>query len=117
MNLLPEDAGSSAVAAMRVLADGQDLRRLAEVRCLACLRNAAAEGDTNGLVPEDVRTVFERCALVFAHGQLNYAFVETRLGLRVDEPARTLDGLKPIGHYRLITRLDGTIEDDYLVLD
>lgn len=71
-----------------------------------------------GLASADVQAVFERCALVFTHGILSHPFVETRFGLYVaDSEAVWFRGLRPVGHYRLITRLDGTVEDDYLVLD
>ncbi|AWM35966.1 hypothetical protein C1280_02365 [Gemmata obscuriglobus] len=62
--------------------------------------------------------VFERCALVFEHGILNYPFVETRLGLYVPDPSAVyFQGRRSIGHYRLITLLDGTTDDDYFILD
>ncbi|WP_145241100.1 hypothetical protein [Urbifossiella limnaea] len=70
------------------------------------------------MAEEHVQAVFERSALVFDHGELSHPFVETRLGLYVPDPAGGwFRGLRPVGHYRLITRLDGTDEDDYLVLD
>jgi hypothetical protein len=118
MEVVPHDAGADAVAAMRALADRHDLRRRAEASCRECLRSAAAEGDLAGLAPEDIQAVFERVALVFDHGVLSHPFVETRFGLYVADPvAGWFRGLRPVGHYRLITRLDGTDEDDYLVLD
>ena len=63
--------------------------------------------------------MFERCALAFDHGVLSYPFVETRLGLYVSDPFGVYfrGGLRPVGHYRLITLLDGTADDDYFVLD
>lgn len=57
-------------------------------------------------------------ALVFDHGTLNHPFVETRLKLHVADPeAGGFQGLRPVGRYLFVTRLDGTIEDDSLVLD
>lgn len=110
--------GAEAVAVMLALADAHDLRRRAEASCRECLRSADAEGDLAGLAPADLQVVFERAALVFDHGILSHPFVETRLGLYVADPdAGWSRELRPVGHYRLITRLDGTDEDDYLVLD
>jgi hypothetical protein len=111
-------SGEGAVAAMRAVAEAHDLRRRAEESCRVWLRSAFEAGDLGGLSPEGVEIVFERCALVFDHGILSYSFVETRLGLYVrDTAGADFRGLRPIGHYRLITRLDGTADDDYFVLD
>ncbi len=66
----------------------------------------------------DSGVVFERCALVFDHGVLGYPFVETRLGFYVADPSGLyFRGLRPVGHYQLITLLDGTDDDNYFVLD
>jgi len=109
---------SNAVAAMIRLADAHHLRRRAEASCQQWLRSSAEEGGLGRLSPADIQVVFERCALVFDHGILSYPFVETRLGLYVDDPSGVyFRGLRPIGHYRLITMLDGTADDDYFVLD
>ena len=111
-------AGGLPVAAILALVRDQDLRRRAEETCWAWLRSAFEEGDLSGLSPEDVRIEFERCALIFDHGQLDHPFVETRLGLYVTDPTGVhFRDLRPIGHYRLITLLDGTDDDDYFVLD
>lgn len=118
MEVAPRDTGADAVAAMLALVDRHDLRRRAEASCRECLHSAATDGDLLGLTSADVQAVFERCALVFAHGVLDHPFVETRFGLYVADPeAGWFRGLRPVGHYRLITRLDGTDEDDYLVLN
>ena len=109
---------SNAVATMLGLADAHDLRRRAEASCWQWLRSSAEEGGLGGLSPADIQMVFERCALVFDHGILSYPFVETRLGLYVADPAGVyFRGLRPVGHYRLITLLDGTTDDDYFELD
>jgi hypothetical protein len=110
------EAGADVVAAMRVFATAHDLRRSAELSCRQSLRSAAEEGDLAGLSPETVQLVFERCALVFDHGELDYPFVETRFGLYVPDPTSFRDRRR-VGHYRLITLLDGRVDDDYLVLD
>lgn len=114
----PLDAVADAVTAMLSLADRHDLRRRAEASCRDWLNSAAADGDLDGVDPADIQTVFERAALVFDHGVLGYPFVETRFGLYVPDPAAGwFRGLRPVGHYRLITRIDGTVEDDYFVLN
>lgn len=74
-------------------------------------------GESGELPVNDVQIVFERTALVFEHGILNYPFVETQFGLYVPGSSVWFQGLRPIGHYRFITRVDGTVDDDYLVLD
>jgi hypothetical protein len=106
------------VAAMLSLATTHNLRQRAEESCRTCLRIAAEEGDLGDRSPEDIELVFERCALVFDHGVLSYPFIETRIGLYVPDPTGVyFRGLRPVGHYRLITLLDGTDDDDYFVLD
>jgi hypothetical protein len=98
---------------MLALADRHDLRQRAEALCRQWLSSAAECAPLT-----DIQIVFERCAIVFDHGILSYPFVETRLGLYVaDLTGVYFRGLRPIGHYRLITRLDGTTDDDYFVLD
>jgi hypothetical protein len=106
------------VAAMLALARDQDLPRRAEETCWVWLRSAFEEGSLAGLSPADVRVEFERSALIFDHGLLNYPFVETGLGLDVtDSTGAYFRDMRPIGQYRLITLLDGTVDDDYFVLD
>lgn len=113
-----ETIPSNTVAAMLELANAQDLRQRAEASCRQWLRLSANGGDLGGLSLADIQMVFERCALVFDHGILSYPFVETRLGLYVADPTGMyFRGLRPVGHYRLITLLDGTADDDYFVLD
>jgi hypothetical protein len=117
VELVTGDDGTGAVAAMRALADRHDLQGRAETSCRECLRTASADGDLDGLAAEKIRVVYERSALVFDHGVLGHPFVETRLGLYVDASEEWHRGLRPVGHYRLITLLDGTDEDDYLIMD
>ncbi len=111
-----DNGGANAVALMRSFATTHDLRREAELCCRQSLRSAAEEGDLDGLSPEHVQVVFERCSLVFDHGELSYPFVETRFGLYVPDPTCFRDQRR-VGHYRLITLLDGRVDDDYLVLE
>ena len=106
------------VAALRALVESQRLRHEAEEGCRTSMKNCANDGDLEGWSPDEIEIRFERCALVFDHGIWSYPFVETKLGLYVRDPAGYLhDGLFPIGHYRLITLLDGTVIDDYFVLE
>ena len=63
-------------------------------------------------MPYPLATIrFERQSQMFAfyNPQLPYPYIVTTLGLFV--------GTRAIGDYRLITRLDGTVDDDYLVFD
>lgn len=109
--------GAEAVAAMLGLAATHDLRRRAEASCRECIRAASEEGDLGGLSPADLQIVFRRCVLAFDHGILSYPFVETALDLCVADPTGVyFRGLRPVGSYRLITLLDGTVDDDYFVL-
>lgn len=60
----------------------------------------------DGLKAEDVQSSFKRWALVFKNAHLGYPYFETTLALH-------RFGIE-IGTYRLITRLNGEAEDDYL---
>lgn len=113
MKTIPRDT----IAALGALANAHDLRLRAEELCQQWLRSSAEAGDLGRRSPTDVQVVFERCALVFDHGVLSYPFVETRFGLYVPDPSGIyFCGLRSVDRYRLITRLDGTV-DDYFVLD
>jgi hypothetical protein len=57
----------------------------------------------------DVRIEFASQALYFSSALLSYPYIDTRLRLFVSE--------REIGYYRLITLLDGTDDDDYLVFE
>jgi hypothetical protein len=116
--MVPSDAGAAAVAAMLALAGRYDLRQRSEESCRESLQSVAEDGELGSLRPADIQVVFERCALVFDHAIVGHPFIETRYGLYVPDSAGVYSrGLRPIGHYRLITRLEGTDEDDYLVLE
>ncbi len=83
------------------------------------MRNCAAEpGGLSGWHESEIELHFRRCALVFDHW-VNGPFVETAFGLYARHELGWHcypDGLLDIGSYRLITRLDGTIDDDYFVI-
>ena len=118
MGSMGQDLSEGIVSALLTLAESQKLRHRAEETCREWLRSASEEGDLGGWSLEEIELHFERCALVFDHGILSYPFVETRLGLYVaDSTGVCFRGLRPVGHYRLITLLDGTDDDDYFVLD
>lgn len=92
--------------------------------CRTALINAATDDVAVGDVPlkgwklADIHLRFARHALIFEHSRLPYAFLETRIVLYVHDPTSSDNNHEqPIGEYRLITLLDGTIDDDYLVLD
>lgn len=68
-----------------------------------------------GFSMDDIHLHFAGQSLVFKHNILEYPFVETTIELCISdvEGVYLLDR-KPIGRYRLITKLDGEIDDDYL---
>lgn len=106
------------LTALLALVESQDLRRRAIEGCREWLRSSAEEGGLRGWSTAEIELHFDRCAFVFDHAILAYPFIETKIGLSVSDPSGLhFRGLKSVGHYRLITRLDGTEEDDYFVLD
>jgi hypothetical protein len=112
--------GEEVVAALTALAAAQNLRRRAFDNCRVWIRDGAAEGPDGlrGWSAEEIEPHFGSCALFFENGILEYPFVATRLDLFVRGGSSVFfGGLQPVGHYRLITRLDGSDEDDYFVLD
>ena len=60
---------------------------------------------------DDIELKFDRQAFVFKNRLIEYQYIDTQLGLYV----QTSSGVLQVGHYRLITRLDGEYDDDYLV--
>lgn len=113
---------SDIVAELLVAAASQRLRERAEEGCCDALARCAIEDADVGEVPlagfdrVEILVEFGRHALVFKHGTLSYPFVETRIGLFVaaKAPGFYFRDLVPIGCYRLITHLDGEVDDDYL---
>jgi hypothetical protein len=99
---------------------GLDLRNTALAGCRESLQNCAVEEQALGLpvlsgwAIEEIELHFDRCLAVFSSALLNYPFLDTQIGLYVKDES---GALRPIGRYRLITRLDGDIIDDYLVID
>jgi hypothetical protein len=95
--------------------------------CLVHLQNAAAEdakifntsaNTFNGWRLSEIKLEFENQSLIFKHGILTYPFIATQIGLYIEEPKSCyFRGLKPIGTYRLITTLDGEVDDTYLIID
>lgn len=105
------------VAALAALASAQNLRGRAFEGCGRWLRDGAENG-LGGWSADEIEPRFASCSLVFAHGLLGRPFVDTRLDLCVRDPSGVCaGGSRPVGYYRLITRLDGTDEDDYFVID
>ena len=108
------------VVALATLAVNQDLRRRAFDGCREWLSEDAGAGPSGlgGWSAEEIEAHFGYCSLVFDHGLLGYPFVDTRLDLYVqDGSGMYIRGLRPVGYYRLITRLDGTPDDDYFVIE
>jgi hypothetical protein len=58
---------------------------------------------------DDLRIEFKFQALAYRHAMLNYPYIDTTLAL--------IAGDRDIGYFSLITGLDGSVIDDYLVLD
>jgi hypothetical protein len=73
------------------------------------------DGDNglDGWTAEDIQPEFASCSLIFEHQLLGYPFMETRLNLFVGADHTK----QSIGHYPVVTRLDGTDDDDYFVID
>ena len=98
------------------------LIELAFEGCRKSMIVCAKEDEALGLKPlhgwdmESIQLHFDKQSLVFNHGILSYPHLDTQIGLYVENPFYHKD-LKPIGHYRLITTLDGKIDDDYFVLE
>ena len=57
--------------------------------------------------PDDVVPSFKNQSLCFTHERLSYPYILTTFDLLVDDDK--------VGYYTLVTLLDGTPEDDYLV--
>jgi hypothetical protein len=105
------------------LAASQRLEQLAMQNCRTALINCYKEDQELGLPPlkghnlDSIQLHFERHSLVFKNRQISYPYIDTIIGLYIeDKQGLYLDDLEPVGDYQLITRLDGEIEDDYLVL-
>ena len=107
------------VAVLHALAASQALRARAEAGCRESIRSTLADGDDlRGWSVEEIEMHFHKTSLTFAHGILDYPYIDTRLGLYVrDLTGVHFRGLRPIGYYRLITLPDGTVDDDDFVLD
>jgi hypothetical protein len=107
----------------------QKLIELALESCKVSLKNCAIEeaelfptqntgADVlRGHKLSDIQLHFDKQSLVFKHDILSYPYVEIQIGLYVaDATGVYLRDLEPIGDYNLIVKLDGEIDDDYLVL-
>ena len=104
------------VATLNSLASTQNLSERAMEGCKESIRNCQSEGQSciNGWTLAEIEPHFASCSLVFAHGLLNHPFVDTKLQLGVRDQSGSY---RLIGHYRLITLLDGSDDDDYFVID
>lgn len=88
------------------LAAEQNLVTAAEEGCAAWFHNHGAD------IPyklSDVKMEFRSQSLAFRNAMLSYPYIVTHLEMSVDGWS--------IGHYRLITLLDGTVDDDYFELN
>jgi hypothetical protein len=110
-------ADEKLVADLKALAAAQNLRDRALEVYREHLREGAGDG-LGGWSAEEIEVHFHHCSLAFDHGVLSYPFVDTRLGLYVrDDTGLFFDGLRPIRYFRLITHLDGTVDDTYFVIE
>jgi hypothetical protein len=67
-------------------------------------------GEIEGWISQDLEKQFFSHTLVFQRSDWDLIYIDTRFKLL------TSSG-REIGHYRLISTLDGEIDDDYLVLE
>jgi hypothetical protein len=101
----------------------QRLEELAMRYCRTALINSSEEDQEAGLPPlngydsESIQLHVKKHSLVFKNKYLPHPYIDTEIGLyKEDKQGIYLDNLEPVGEYRLITRLDGEIEDGDLVL-
>ncbi len=97
---------SDVVALLDHYATQQALFAHAEESCRRWFLN---EPDEMAYPLTAIRFERQSQALCFHNRHLPYPYITTTLRLFV--------GTREIGDYRLITRLDGTVDDDYLVFD
>jgi hypothetical protein len=108
----------------------QDLIKEAFDSCWTNLHNCATEEAEmfptmntgidiiRGWKLSEVKLELDHQSLIFKHGILSYPFVLTQIGLYIEKPKSCyFRDLKPIGTYRLIVRIDGEVDDDYLIID
>lgn len=106
------------------LSRNQKLIEHALKSCKENLDSCFKEDEEMGFKPlkgwklEEIKMVFEKQSLVFKHGLLSYPYIDTQIGLYVDDHTKIFwNDLCPIGNYSLITHLEGKVVDDYLVID
>jgi hypothetical protein len=91
-------------------------RRLVQEAMRGCERWFVNESGTiDGWAVADIRMAFRSQSLCFVSGLLSYPYFVTSLDLFAS--GEETEGFSTIGEYRLITRLDGEVDDDYLILD
>lgn len=108
------------VADLTALVSRQSLRGRAFEGCSKWLHDPENDGPggLSGRAAGEILPRFKSSSLVFDHGLLSHPFVETRLDLCVRDTSGTaLNDLRPVCYYRLITLLDGTVDDDYFVIE
>ncbi|VTR96258.1 unnamed protein product [Gemmata massiliana] len=105
---------NSIVATLSALAAAQNLRASAFKGCRTHLTSLTEDEPDylQGWSVEEIEPHFRSYSLVLDE-LLGWTYVETQLDLHV--PGADLGC--PIGTYRLITRLDGTVTDDFLTID
>ncbi|MEM8641725.1 MAG: hypothetical protein AAGG51_23345 [Cyanobacteria bacterium P01_G01_bin.54] len=115
---------AQVVTTLKGLADQQALKMNALQSCHQALKQCilddreVGEKELGGWLLDEIKLHFDKISLVFEHDILKYPYTDTKIGLYVDDPTSVyLRALKPIGHYRLITLLNGEVEDTYLVIE
>jgi hypothetical protein len=104
-------------------AQRHDLAQKATEGCWKVVHNLLVEGDVDAKLlhawnVEKLEAHLDKHSFVFTHIWLNYAYVDTQIGLYVkDESGSFLDDLIPIGRFNLRTRLNGEYDDDSFILD
>ena len=100
---------------LRELAEQQELVNRAIESCKTWLHENRYRDDDTVLIAEfavdDIEFKFDKQSLVFKNRLLDYQYIDTQIGLYVNASS----GEVQVGHYRLITALDGVAVDDYLV--
>ncbi len=92
---------------LKKLAQSQKLVDHAIQSCLAWLDDE--ESLPSGWSPAEIKCEFKSHSLCFEHSLLSYPFVVTHLRLFRNEDE--------VGYYKLITTLDGKVDDDYFVIE
>ena len=98
---------------IKTLTDLTENQRLVHHARIGCEKHLKNEGFLKEWKSDKLRIEFWCHSLVFKHGLLSYPFIETKL--RIFHKDSEIGDCE-VGYYRLITTLDGKIDDDYFVI-